>query len=301
MCIIVYKSAEEKFPSKTTLKTCFENNPDGAGFMYAYNKKVYIEKGFVKFNEFWKKLQATRKLVGDALPYVLHFRISTQAGKRPDCTHPYPLSKNMEDLRKLSTTAKIGVAHNGIIELTSYGYSYQKQITYNDTMEFITDYLSLIIQNKDYYKNKDTLKLIERLCGSRLAILDEDGYCQLIGDGWVLDNGIVYSNTSYMPRIVYYKPTKTKETKYTYLADDDEEYEYLSVPCEYGCEYYKGDEAHKKVLNACEHCAFYESCMEDVCESKSAIVEYDPATCPVATDGDVDECFYCKNYDKCYK
>ena len=135
MCIIAYKSAEQQFPSKKTLKRCFDNNDDGAGFMYNASGKVYIKKGFATFQEFWKTLRKVREEYGDNIPYVMHFRISTQAGNRPDCTHPFPLSSHMKDLRLLETTTDIGIAHNGIISLTSSGYS--KTITYSDTMEFI--------------------------------------------------------------------------------------------------------------------------------------------------------------------
>lgn len=262
MCVIVYKNETAKMPSKKILKQCFNNNPDGAGFMYAKDGKVYIEKGFMTFAQFWKGLSTTRKKVGDNIPYVLHFRITTQAGVRPDCTHPFPLSKNMDDLRKLSTTAEIGVAHNGIITLTSGGYgyySYAKTVTYNDTMEFITDYLSLIIKDKKFYEDEDTVKLIAKLCESRLAILDGDGHCQLIGTGWIMDNDVVYSNDSYKPREI-------KKTFYAYADpfDDDDEYAHKDKEPIYDagwyCGWYDGDEKYGCTEEQCWHCKYYESC-----------------------------------------
>lgn len=196
MCIAIYKPAGVKFPSKKTLKTCFYNNPDGAGYMYADGDAVHIEKGFFTFAAFWKALQATRATAGDSAPFVLHFRISTQGGIRADCCHPFPLSSNMDALRELSTVAPVGVAHNGIISLTS---SYSRAVDYSDTMEFITEYLSLIIQNEKTPTNRKTLELIAKLCESRLAILDARGVCRLIGDGWREDGGVWYSNGSYKP------------------------------------------------------------------------------------------------------
>ena len=42
MCIITYKTKENKnLWSYDTLKTMFQNNPDGAGIMFSYNNKVY--------------------------------------------------------------------------------------------------------------------------------------------------------------------------------------------------------------------------------------------------------------------
>lgn len=194
MCIVVYKPVGKKLPSEKTLKTCFENNDDGAGFMYAHGGNVHIRKGYMTFKAFYNALKGAAREVGEReTPFVLHFRISTQAGVRKDCTHPFPLSSNLNDLRKLRVKSHIGIAHNGIIPVTS---STAKNLDYNDTMRFITDYLSLIIKNKRYYTDKATLKLIERLSDSKLAILDSDGHCELIGE-WVEEQGVFYSNGSY--------------------------------------------------------------------------------------------------------
>jgi hypothetical protein len=96
----------------------------------------------------------------------------------------------MENLKRLHYKCSIGVAHNGILDITSDGAK-----TYSDTMKFITDYLSNIIQSYDWYKNKRTKKLIEYLIdGSRLAILDAHSHCELMGKGWESNKGIYYSN-----------------------------------------------------------------------------------------------------------
>ena len=205
MCIAIYKPKGVDFPSKSTLKTCFTNNNDGAGFMVATGKRVYISKGYMGFTSFWKALRSYREKYGDDKAFVLHFRISTMGGVRQDGCHPFPLSSKMNDMRKLDTSCDIGVAHNGIISLTSTG---KGNVDYSDTMKFITEYLSLIIKDKHYYKDEDKINLIEKLCGSRLAILDGTGHCELIGTGWSADNGVWYSNDSYKPYAErYYFPT----------------------------------------------------------------------------------------------
>ena len=274
MCIIVYKPANQKFPSKETLQNCFINNPDGAGFMYAYKNHVYIKKGFDTFNKFWNVLNRTRKECGDKLPYIMHFRISTQAHGRMDCTHPFPLSSNMSDLRKLYVKCNIGIAHNGIIQLTS-NYGYNKSITWSDTMLFITDYASLIIKDSNYYKDKANLKLLEKLAQSKLAILNSDGHVELIGDPFIQDNGIYYSDNSYKT----YKPIVKSigSSKFTLVDDDytleDEEnfdmwsdfydpktklynFNPLDCPFSYDYDFYAGDEY-------CDHCRCKSKCFPD--------------------------------------
>lgn len=286
MCIIAYKSAEQQFPSKKTLKRCFDNNDDGAGFMYNASGKVYIKKGFATFQEFWKTLRKVREEYGDNIPYVMHFRISTQAGNRPDCTHPFPLSSHMKDLRLLETTTDIGIAHNGIISLTSSGYS--KTITYSDTMEFITDYLALIITTKDWYKSKNKKKLIEKLVGSsRLAILDNTGHCELLGSGWVCDNGIWYSNTSY-------RNNKTKTySSLSYWSTDTTKW------------YSKATNVDKYITQTAddEETSFYNDVYDDAEECynpKTHLYDLDPATCPMYFMGDDQYCDMCSHCSKCF-
>ena len=192
MCIIAYKPLNVAFPEEYILHNCFDNNDDGAGFMYAFNGEVHIHKGYETFEKFMAALNKARAITGDKVPYVMHFRIATQGYERT-MTHPFPLSSKMENLKRLHYKCSIGVAHNGILDITSDGAK-----TYSDTMKFITDYLSNIIQSYDWHKNKRTKKLIEYLIdGSRLAILDAHSHCELMGKGWESDKGIYYSNHSW--------------------------------------------------------------------------------------------------------
>lgn len=194
MCVIAYKPEGVKFPSRDILQSCWDGNRDGAGYMYACDGKVHIRKGFMDFESLMDSLDSDRTRTGDAIPYVIHFRIQTQGGVRKDCCHPFPLSKDMDDLRLLRCKTDIGIAHNGIIALTSMGKG--SKVSYSDTMEFITEYASRIIKGVDWHKDRDKVELIDRLCGGRLAILGKDGHCELVGD-WIKDGGIYYSNASY--------------------------------------------------------------------------------------------------------
>lgn len=285
MCIIVIKPKDVDFPSKEILKNCFTQNPDGAGFMYPLNNKVMIEKGFDNFDKFYEELSKVRAQHGSNIPYVMHFRISTQAHGRMDCTHPFPLSKKMSDLRELRVKCDIGVAHNGIISLTSSGYS--KTITYSDTMQFITDYLSYIIKDKNYYKDSNNLTLIKNLAKSKLAIMDGDGHIELIGDGFIEDDGIIYSNTSYKPYkpIVTYKPkTSSKSNSYTqFTLKDDEPFE----------DHSPDDDWFDKFDND-----YYDE-WKDFYDKDSGLYNFDPIDCPYSYDYDYyDDFSYC---DHCAK
>src|SRR5210317_419559 len=132
MCIIVSKEKGQRMPTKKTLKCCFDNNKDGAGFMYVRDGSVQIDKGYMTFRGFWKGLQAQKFTVDDAV--IMHFRISTAGKIRPENTHPFPLHKDLEDLCKTRIACKHAVVHNGIIG--------QGEGKISDTMVFVRDVLA---------------------------------------------------------------------------------------------------------------------------------------------------------------
>lgn len=220
MCIAIYKPSGISVPSNETLKLCFENNPDGAGYMYAFNNKVYIEKGLMTFKKFKSSLKKTIKKVGDItnIPFVFHFRISTQGGVQKGLCHPFPVCGSYDTMKKLSQTCDMAIAHNGVIDFAS-SYSVKN---HNDTMEFTKNVVNNIIGNTNFnfYESKSITNCISYLLGTnRVVILDKLGHATTFGD-WVEDNGVFYSNTSY-------KEVKTKISNWkTYYDYDDYGYGY---------------------------------------------------------------------------
>lgn len=185
-----------------TLKRCFIKNPDGSGIMVALGDKVVIRKGFMT----WKLFQVGyRKLLKDydikdidKYSVVYHFRITTQGGVQAPLCHPYPVCNSYDNMRKLSFECDMAMAHNGIISLTSDISIHDR----NDTMTFIHDYLNDIVNNDHYWSvHSNKIKLVNKLLGhgypNKLAILNANGYCQLVGS-WIKDNGVFYSNASYL-------------------------------------------------------------------------------------------------------
>ena len=213
MCIAIYKPKGQAVPSEEILRKSFEHNPDGCGYMLPYKGKVEIRKGFSTYEEFiddYVNFVLGNGIDVTKIPMVFHFRISTQGGVKPELTHPYPLTDNYGDMRKLNVRCNVGIVHNGIIPLTSENeYSgghwdkkhntwvYDRKVTldHNDTMKFIKD---VIIPLSDgdvrWSYRKSKLDLINLLAdGSRLAIMHRNGWVNLIGD-WHERDGIYYSN-----------------------------------------------------------------------------------------------------------
>ena len=244
MCVIVYKPKGIEMPSKQELEKCFKHNPDGAGYMLPLNDKVIIRKGFMTFDDFKKDINNIVKQNNiDVLntPIVLHFRITTQGGVQQALCHPYPICRSYDEMRALASESDIARAHNGIISLTSESnrYSYwnrttkkweynEKQLDYNDTMTFIKDYASLIIDNDLYFAiNSSKCELLERLIGaSKLAIMNRKGFVKLIGQ-FIERNGVFYSNTNHLidPKTYYgFKTTKNYTFEELGLYDNDDDY-----------------------------------------------------------------------------
>ena len=192
MCVICVKKKGVKLPSYEDIRDMWEANPHGAGFMFVRNEKVYIRKGFMTLEDFNKALSKENFTKDDVI--VMHFRISTQAGVNPEMTHPFALTKNIEKTKILNVVCDIGVAHNGIIKMTSNGNK-----EYSDTAIFVTQYMTKLIRNFDDFYNPAVREMIEELAKSKLAILTKDGDVAMIGDFKEVD-GLYYSNLNHVWR-----------------------------------------------------------------------------------------------------
>jgi glutamine amidotransferase len=180
MCIAIYKP-EGKVLSKATLQECYSSNPDGAGFMYAHNKRLHIEKGFFSFDSFYKayKQHETKQA-------VIHFRIKTHG--KIDTTNCHPFAVN--------TT--LGFVHNGIIN----GFG---DANHSDTIGFNHGILQPLVNkwgNLALFQDP-IIDLIEGRIGySKLVFLDRHGNHKIMNEGkGVWDDGVWYSNNSYKPYV----------------------------------------------------------------------------------------------------
>lgn len=193
MCIIAAKPAKTPMPSRDTIRTMWNANPDGAGLMYVEKGSVRIEKGFMRYKDFAKRLDdLERRLDLTSIPVVMHFRITTHGGTSPENTHPFPITDNVTALGKPRTTTDLGVAHNGIIS------SVTPRKGISDTMEYIASQLAPLKRAMPrFYENKHAMLLVKNAIGSKMAFLTKEGRIYTIGD-FEEHEGILYSNYSYM-------------------------------------------------------------------------------------------------------
>lgn len=197
MCVICCSSKNVRQPEEKTLKTMFETNPHGAGYMYAKDGVVVIKKGFLTYSEFIHNVRQEKFTALDSVVY--HFRISTQAGKTAEMCQPFPLTKDITKTKLLDVTCPIGIAHNGIISITTDA----RERVYSDTAIYIADVLSLLIRSTKDMTRSEVAKAIEITTEhhNRFALMNGDGKIITLGDGWINDGGLLYSNGSYARNI----------------------------------------------------------------------------------------------------
>ena len=191
MCVICISEKGIKQPTKEVLKAMFNANPDGAGYMVARKGDVEIHKGFMDFQEFWANVSAEGFTKDD--PVVYHCRISTQAGVNREMCHPFAFTSDIVKTKALDVICKLGIAHNGIIQLTTD----RTDREYSDTAHFIAEYLPHIIRNPKDLHDPIVLTIIEELIRSKMAFLDGSGYIATVGH-WTIDkSGLKFSNTNF--------------------------------------------------------------------------------------------------------
>jgi len=181
MCIAINKPENVLIPH-TYLEQSFLHNDDGAGFMYAQDGQLHIEKGFMTFDSFMEAYTPHEEK-----PCVLHFRIKTHGDVNQDNTHPFQVGKDL------------GFVHNGIIGKVDCSSDKKK----SDTQHFNAQYLNVLYRQDSRFIYKPVFKdLIGEFIGhSKLVFLNNKGQSTIVNEKlgkW--DNGVWYSNTSYMPR-----------------------------------------------------------------------------------------------------
>lgn len=201
MCVIAGAPLGVARPSDKIMEQMFTSNPDGAGFAYTLDGKVYVEKGFMTYKEFDNALAGLEKrlrnndLTSTDIPMFFHFRIGTHGANIPSLTHPFPISTNTKNLFALDYSTDIVMAHNGIIN------SVNVTGAHSDTTEYISRIL-VPLRNADaeFYKNPHFQELMKNtIDGSRFIFLNDMGEMETIGS-WLTSEeapGVLFSNLNH--------------------------------------------------------------------------------------------------------
>lgn len=189
MCVIMLHEPGKKLPEIDQFKLAWDTNADGAGIAYIRNNTVHVQKGFMQYNVFLRNYHKLNFTEDDQ--FMVHFRLGTQGRKVPSNTHPFPLSSNTVNLKRLNYTAPIVVAHNGVL------WHNRKEEHISDTMEAIKHHLASCVTPKSIL-SKGLQHLIDVYGkSSRWAFMLPD---QIIRIGtWHLENEIWYSKKLFKP------------------------------------------------------------------------------------------------------
>ena len=188
MCIIFSKPANIEFPSILTLRNCWENNPHGAGYVFAKDGHVFIRKGFMTWEEFIENVDFN-DLVAHAC--VFHFRYATHGSVSVGNCHPFPATGKLK-AKKLRTD--VAIAHNGVIRNAMI-----MKDDYSDTMTYIETNIRPFWTRcqekgtKYMYYGKKNQKILLEDTKSKWSFLFGDGTIINVGTGFQQD-GIWYSN-----------------------------------------------------------------------------------------------------------
>lgn len=242
MCIICYKPKGVALPPRQILENCFENNPDGAGFMVKTENGVKINKGYFNFTELYEVLT-----VQDLTPFDvgIHCRITTHGATCKKNCHPFVIASKLKTIRKTNTIADAAVMHNGVINAVDV------PVTSNlsDTVIFTRDVLANIraIHGGAITESRRACEIVDSLIGASKLLIMDGGGVKMFGN-FMSEGGVYYSNDSYKDWNTLYTPQNSLNTFNIFTENDA----------------YLDDYNPSSVLKykACEACPYYFDCLE---------------------------------------
>jgi len=181
MCIIALKPEKVQF-SRAQLKIMWDNNPDGAGFMYAEDGVVKIVKGLMTLDA----LENAINEVGPLRKLVIHFRIRTHGAISKELTHPFWITEN-----------SLGMVHNGVIR----NLVNQTSEAESDTAVFARSFADAYVSPLQAIRNPFHRDMLEAYIGfSKMVFLDSKGRHYILNESlgtW--ENNVWYSNDRFKP------------------------------------------------------------------------------------------------------
>ena len=185
MCIAILNTPNITF-SKSIIKTCWENNSDGAGLIWTdtKRKRLHTFKELDSVEAYYAKyIEVRRKHPKSKV--VLHFRISTSGGVNLNNTHPFEVNSGL------------AFVHNGVIS----------ELNGIDKQRSDTNLFNLrVLQNlpAGFERNEAIANLIAKYIGhSKLVFLNANNEHTIInpnlGKSDPAYTGCWFSNSTYKP------------------------------------------------------------------------------------------------------
>jgi len=232
MCVIIIKPANATM-TEDDLRTCFENNPDGLGYMYASEGRVVADKfvpnNFEEVKQVWDRLEK--------IDAIIHLRFMTTGIVNTSHCHPFRV------LRKNKSHPDMFFMHNGTFKVNCGEGE-------NDTIAFKNQILKpLLTHNPDALEDDKFIDMIEGMDGwSRMAFLTGEGKVFLTRERqWVKHGDVTLSNSYSLKEghrnpppttlVPYNDPMTTKQTSNTTSRMDTRNYRWVDKLDENGNSY----------------------------------------------------------------
>lgn len=208
MCLIISKPSNVRL-SRKTLRTCFLNNPHGAGYCFSYRGTLIVKKGFDTFRKFWKAYNSDMGNQAKKSNVLIHFRISTSGLLDENNCHPHMVNDDL------------CMVHNGI--LTCVTVPNASEIS--DTIIFIDEVIQKMPE--DFLEHDMFVDMLGKYIGdyNKLAFMNNFGDVTIVNDYLGLEDlGCWFSNDTYEDYFTQaiVDSGKSKKVKYkTSIFDDD--------------------------------------------------------------------------------
>lgn len=184
MCLAIYCDAGATC-AESDLRTAFDANPDGAGFMYVNSGGSLVLEKFLTVDPFLKALDRAWE-ENPASPFGIHFRWATHGTKGLENVHPFRVDKYT------------GMLHNGVLPVVM-----GKGSKRSDTAVFAEDYLTKL--SPTWFDDPILFDMVEQYCtGSKLVVLtthpDAQYTAYIVNEDaghWNEAGTVWYSNRSY--------------------------------------------------------------------------------------------------------
>lgn len=173
MCVIIYKPAGVKMPSRQILDACYRANSHGCGFVSSQG--LFFKS--LNYQDFLKQLKNVRK----EDECILHFRLATHGSIKEENCHPFK-------------DGDVYFAHNGILSINPIG----------DMTDSETAFKTKIMPKIQAYgiESEEVKSTIDNIIGySKFAIM-QNGAVRLYGL-FTQCQGLYFSNTRFTS---YIKP-----------------------------------------------------------------------------------------------
>jgi hypothetical protein len=191
MCVIAISLGEKV--SREVFERMWRSNDDGFGLIYRARGGAGILKGIMDEEEAWEVYSQ----LPEGVPHVLHFRLATHGGVRPELTHPFVVSEGSPIL-EAGVVKEPALAHNGIWGLYA---AKQKEVGLRldgpvSDSRVLAAWLGRLVRERPLREVLEA-HYAEVVSAGRVVVVDPTTWrIHVVGD-WIREGPFLFSNGSY--------------------------------------------------------------------------------------------------------